>query len=93
MPIAVILLPGGFVLLAFTWVYKVVLVSGKRPVEKPVDTIGSPREEGAFFSILHANNLHPRSGISGACIRPGAMRRHPAAADADGEPSNQKVAA
>jgi hypothetical protein len=94
LPIAVILLPGGFVLLAFTWVYKAVASSGKRSVKRCIDTSVLPIEDGAFFSILRANSSYPPLDVSGSCLRAGAMRRQPSnLPSALADPSLEKAAA
>lgn len=77
-PTAAILLPGGFVLLAFGWVFKRVAT---RPVKAPAppattDPIQSPE----FMAIVRANMTTARADLHCACIRHGAMRRSPATA-------------
>ena len=96
LPIAIILLPGGFVILALKWAYGAVLIKTKLPATQAnfVATSAPAHGENVFFDALLAHNLHPHVEISGACIRSRCRGRHPAAAaTATIELPTQKAAA
>ena len=74
-PIAVVLLPGGFVLLAFAWFYKTVLP--KRSAAAEAQTVEPVAAGNNFIAVMRTYSERARSELNWARQRQNAAREAP----------------
>ena len=93
-PIAIVLLPGGFVLLAFAWCYKAVLPKRRRAADvKAAEPVVAAR--GNLIAVMRMYSEQARYELNCARQRRNALREaaaaHPAPAVAAAEPPQQAI--
>ena len=83
-PIAAILLPGGFVVLAFSWVYKIIAANGRCANTGGVAAADGVPDNKLVAIILKA--ARPRWEFAGGAVRPPRS-----SSAADGTPAEEDV--